>query len=309
MDSGGESVAILMCSAHGEHFIEEQLQSIADQRHGDWKLYVSDDGSVDRTKERIVNFALSRPPGQVHMFEGPQKGFVENFLTLTCDERANADYYAYCDQDDVWEADKLERAIRWLATVPENTPAVYCSRTRLIDEFGQSIGYSPLFRKAPSFRNALVQSLAGGNTMVFNNAARALLCRVGTVNIPSHDWWLYILVAGVGGSIRYDTYPSVRYRQHGRNLVGSNQDWRSRVFRVNQLMKGRLRRWSDMHIDALYPIRSLLTPENQRILETFATARNAGLIKRVTSMKTLGLYRQTFMGSAGLMLAVTAKKI
>ena len=63
----------------------------------------------------------------------------------------DADYFAYADQDDVWEADKLERAVAWLQTVSENVPALYGSRTLLVDARNQHIGYSPLFeRPAPA---------------------------------------------------------------------------------------------------------------------------------------------------------------
>jgi len=86
----------------------------------------------------------------------PAEGFVANFLSLTCKASIEADYYAYSDQDDVWESDKLERAVRWLQTVPENIPALYCSRTRLVDAENNEIGLSPLFSKPPSFANALI---------------------------------------------------------------------------------------------------------------------------------------------------------
>jgi hypothetical protein len=102
-------------------------------------------------------------------------------------------------------------------------PAVYGSRTSLIDSEGQTIGVSPLFRKPPAFANALVQNIAGGNTMVFNEPARQLLIKAGgAVDVPSHDWWLYLLATAGGGTVHYDTWCSVRYRRHERNLVGLN---------------------------------------------------------------------------------------
>jgi hypothetical protein len=56
-----------------------------------------------------------------------------------------------------------------------------------------------LFVFPPSFRNALVQSIAGGNTMVFNVALKRLIENAGPLDVPSHDWWVYILVTGSGG--------------------------------------------------------------------------------------------------------------
>ena len=71
--------------------------------------------------------------------------------------------YAYADQDDVWDPDKLERARRWLDTVDPAVAALYCSRTRLIDAAGRDAGLSPLFSRPPSFANALAQNIAGGS--------------------------------------------------------------------------------------------------------------------------------------------------
>jgi hypothetical protein len=117
---------------------------------------------------------------------GPAEGSTANFLSLTCRADIDADYFAYADQDDVWESDKLERAVNWLKTIPEGVPALYGSRTLLVDARNQHIGYSPLFEREPNFRNALVQSIAGGNTMVFNRAARDLLRRRAKTSKPSH---------------------------------------------------------------------------------------------------------------------------
>jgi hypothetical protein len=120
---------------------------------------------------------------------GPQQGFVKNFLSLACDPSLSFDFYAYCDQDDVWEPDKLARAVERLSRAPPHIAAMYCSRTMLIDDEGKTLSYSRAYRRKPSFRNALVQSIASGNTIVFNDAARRLLMVCGSrAKVPSHDW-------------------------------------------------------------------------------------------------------------------------
>jgi len=77
------------------------------------------------------------------------------------DPAIDADYFAFSDQDDVWYLDKLRRALTWLVAVPGNIPALYCGRTELMSIDGQSYGFSPLFTRPPTFRNALVQNLGG----------------------------------------------------------------------------------------------------------------------------------------------------
>src|SRR5690606_36468867 len=108
-----------------------------------------------------------------------------------CRTEIQADFYAYADQDDIWMPDKLSRALVFLERNLDQA-AMYCSRTELVTSCGKSVGkMSPLFPKLPTFVNALVQSLAGGNTMVINHRACELLRKAGEVHVVSHDWWTY----------------------------------------------------------------------------------------------------------------------
>lgn len=303
------SVAILQSSYNGARFLKDQLASFRWQAHHDWLLINSDDGSTDESLSVLTQFQHELGSDRIILRTGPHEGFVANFLSLVCDTSIHADYYAFADQDDIWEPDKLDRAVHWLATIPQQVPAVYCSRTRLIDENGQSIGFSPLFQKVPSFPNALVQNIAGGNTMVFNEAARRLLVAGGVVDVPSHDWWLYILVTALEGSLLYDPYCSVRYRCHEKNLVGSNIGVWPRILRAKMLIEGRFRRWTDMNIDALEHSGLKLTSRTQPILDAFSQARRQGLLARLRGVRESGVYRQTVLGNIGLFAGAVLNKI
>ena len=307
--NSGDRVAVLLCTRRGALFLDEQLGSVATQSHANWRVYASDDASDDQTRTILVDFQRRMGRCRLQMRNGPGRGFTANFLSLACDEGIEADYFAFCDQDDVWEADKLTRALTSLAHVDPATPALYCCRTRLIDELGHTIGYSPLFSKAPHFRNAIVQSIAGGNTMVFNAAARRLLIRAGgDVAVPAHDWWLYILVTAMGGMVRYDCHPSVRYRVHGANAVGANCTFRARLTRIRLLLQGRLRTWTDMHAAALLPLVSDISPEGRKILIEFLDARRANAFRRIVYIYVLRIYRQTLAGNIALFLAFLLRK-
>src|SRR5262249_28608171 len=155
-------------------------------------------------------------------------------------------YYAFCDQDDVWESDKLERALCILNRMSQDRPVLYCGRTRVIDDAGRIIGTSPAFLRPPSFANALVQNIGGGNTMVMNHAARELLLAAGPeIDTVAHDWWIYQIVSGAGGAVNYDLEPRVRYRQHRSNLIGANNTFRARCERIRLLFNGRFKQWTD----------------------------------------------------------------
>lgn len=303
------AVAILLCTFNGQRYLQEQLDSFDAQTHTKWKLWVSDDGSTDNSIALLNNYQNQWPKTRLHIKTGPGRGFAANFLTLLNDSAINADYYAYSDQDDIWNSDKLSKAIQWLESIPQTTPALYCTRTQLIDETGINIGFSPLFKKPPGFANALVQNIGGGNTMVFNEAARNLLKEAGQVDVCTHDWWTYIVVTGCGGAIFYDPTPSLLYRQHGANLCGSNQGWLARAVRIRMLWQGRFRKWNDQNIKALEKIRHKLTPENHKTLSQFSKARQMSLIPRVFWFKRCGIYRQTLLGNLGLVFAAVFKRI
>ena len=307
---GLAKIAILMCTYNGESFLADQLDSFERQTHRNWILLVSDDGSEDETLALLNTYAQRWGSDRMKVLNGPRQGFVANFLSLTCLSGIDADFFAWSDQDDIWNEDKLEAALKWQQTVPAHLPALYCGRTELVCESGERLGYSPHYVYAPHFANALVQNIGGGNTMMFNKAAHALLKEAGAhLKVPSHDWWAYQLISGVGGAVYFDTVPRMQYRQHANNIIGSNVSWAARRHRLRMLFQGRFYEWNEQNIHALTTVRHHLTPENQRILNHFKAARKRTLIPRVANILRAGLYRQTLFGNLGLMLAAVLKKI
>ena len=106
-------VAILLCTYHGQQYLVEQLDSFAAQSFSNWVVWASDDGSQDDTHTILETCRDKWRDDRLSIQFGPAKGFVANFLSLTCNANIQADYYAYSDQDDIWEADKLQRAVDW----------------------------------------------------------------------------------------------------------------------------------------------------------------------------------------------------
>lgn len=304
------TVAILLCTHQGQRFLEEQLESFLNQSHTNWHIWASDDASDDQTKKILLKFQKKNGIERLSLLAGPSTGFCANFLSLTCNADIKADFYAYSDQDDYWKSDKLERAIKFLESIPSSKPALYCTRTELVDENGKHIGFSPLFTKPASFKNALMQNVGGGNTMVFNEAARLLLIQAGVgVQVVTHDWWAYQLISGAGGFVFYDSYPSLFYRQHESNLVGMNATWVARLKRIKMLWQGRFREWNSININELKKLGDVLTPENKKTLELFEEARSKPLFSRLMQMKKSGVYRQTLLGNLGLIAAAVFGKI
>ena len=302
-------VTVLMATYNGAAFLDEQVRSIAAQTGvGRIDMRVSDDGSTDGTLEKLADWARRWNRGQFEVAAGPGKGFAENFRSMAANAGAIEGFAAFSDQDDLWHADKLASALALLD--PRAGPAVYLSRTRLVDVTGRHLGESPLFARPPSFRNAIVQSIGGGNTIVFNRPGFDLFAesarRTGFV---SHDWWAYMIVTGGGGTAVYDPVPHIDYRQHGSNLVGANNDWPARLDRLRRLLAGRFADWTVQNLAALDTCRDLLTAESRQIVDDLKAIRAARLPDNVRRLRRLGLYRQTTLGNLGLAVAVAIGKL
>ena len=121
---------------------------------------------------------------------------------------------------------------------------------------------------------------------------------------------MYQLVSSVGGAIRYDPQPALKYRQHLDNLIGSNRGWRARLVRIRLMLSGRFRDWNKMNVAALQRLPAhLIKPQNSVVLQLFAKARTASLLKRLYYLKQSGVYRQTLLGNIGLLAATVLKRI
>lgn len=303
-------VAILLCTYNGARFLAEQLDSLGGQTHQNWVAIASDDGSTDQTLEILQQYQSKWPAGKLTIRYGPQKGFCQNFLSLACDPKIKADYYAFCDQDDVWLPAKLEIALgKIIANQSANVPYLYCGRTIYVNENLKPNGMSPLFVFPPSFRNALVQSIAGGNTMVFNQSAKNLLENVGLVDVPSHDWWLYILVTGSEGKVFYDSKGYIFYRQHQAAMVGGNNNFFAKFTRMIMVLQGRYKNWNAKNISVLISKNEILSESNKEVLTWFYKIRFAKLIDRMRILGICGVYRQTKFGTISLYIATILNKI
>ncbi|MBV6304450.1 glycosyltransferase family 2 protein [Candidimonas humi] len=303
-------VAILLGTYNGEKYLPEQLDSYASQSYGNWKAWASDDSSSDATPKLLNDYQRKWGEEKLAIINGPARGCTRNFLSLATNPAIVADYYAFSDQDDIWEPDKLQRALDWLQTQPQDIPALYCSRTMFVDEANHDIGVSQLYTRPPAFANALVQNIASGNTMVFNHAARQLLCASGAdADVYIHDWWLYLLVTACGGPVHYDPHPTLRYRQHDINLIGMNTGWKARLARIRMLFAGRLAEWDEQHVRALQKLDSHLIATTKQTLRLFAMARHRRLLPRLVGFKRAGIYRQTRLGNVGLLIAAAFGKL
>jgi len=304
------NLAILMCTYNGEQFLEEQLDSIENQDYENWTLYVNDDGSKDSTLNILKGYQKKWGVKKLIIRRGPQKGFCQNFLNIINDKMIQADLYFLCDQDDIWMLNKLSHNIEAISKLNPSKPNLYCARTTYISANSKDIlGQSDLFLKPPSFKNAIVQCIAGGNTMAFNNHLKKVSQRYPKANVVSHDWWLYILNELVGGETFYDTESTILYRQHHKSLIGSNTGFLAKLKRLRMLINGTFRIYNSQHFEIFNKHYLTSIESNIELINQFFILRDKHLKLRFKMIHDLGIYRQTWSGQIALYLGAIFNKL
>jgi hypothetical protein len=217
------TIGIALCTFEGARFVDEQLDSLCAQSRRPDLVVIADDGSKDGTLDRVASFAR-RAPFEVRVLEpeasplGPTRNFERAARLLT------TELVAFCDQDDRWHADKLERQAAALDRDPGAT-LVLCN-ARLVDGEGRSIGrelWSTLGFRCPPSRDlsALVdawlvrRTLAFGFTMLFRRSVLEVALPVGEG--WGHDNWTAMVAAGLG-RVCLIPEPMADYRQHGAQV-------------------------------------------------------------------------------------------
>ncbi len=293
-------VTLLMGLRNGAAHLPDQLQSIAAQTHSDWHLRCSDDGSDDGTSALVDGFARDHPR-KVELVAGPGQGFAENFMSLIRALPDPAGPVAFADQDDIWLPGKLARALVMLEPAGD-VATLYCGRRTLWYPEPDRRVATPRLVRPFTFRNALVENVAPGNTIMLNAAAARLACEAAlrTESVFAHDWWLYLLITGAGGQVIFDNRdPLILYRQHSGSVIGGGQGVSGQIRRKVLVLRGALAERMISNLAAINAVRDLLTPENRVLLDRFAAARKAPLFDRLAGLRQVAPYRQTALSSVG----------
>lgn len=295
--------AIVLCTLNGAAHVQAQLDSILGQDHQGWDLWVSDDGSTDDTLAILRQFQTDQAPRhQVHILSGPRKGAAVNFLSLLCHPDLPKDRpIVLSDQDDIWHPNRIRRAC--LATTDTSTPTLYGACSHIGDAAGQVMRPSAKPVRGPSFANALVQNIISGHTAALCPLALALIQKAGCPQgpgVPFHDWWLYLVVTACGGQVVWDATPTVIYRQHPANLMGSPTGFAARASRLGQLFNGQLGRWMDQNITALTHSPLPVSADAKTCLDALGSRNLRGVARaglhRQSRLHTLALYGAAALG-------------
>ena len=303
---------ILLATYQPGALLAPQLDSYAWQSHRDWRLLVSDDSPDPQSQTDVLRGLQAlrdrMPEQDIRHIRGPQRGSAQNFLHLLRAAGTQDNYVALSDQDDVWLPEKLARARAALAALPPDQPALYCARTQLCDADLVPIRLSPIWSRPFCLRNALVQNVAAGNTIVLNKAglvlAQKYAAQAEACDIAAHDWWLYQLITAFAGKVLRDDQPVLLYRQHAANQMGRNDTLRAGLIRLRRIWLGEYRDWVGRNLAALLPLSAQMPDASRQTLVDFAALRRANPWQRLRGWQRLGLYRQNRRGGLILWLAL-----
>ncbi len=234
-----KDTAILLATYNGQEYLRQQIQSLFDQTNQNFRLVIHDDGSTDGTTD-IINEYRDRYPDRIEVFYGNSCGGPkENFLWML--GRVEADYYLFCDQDDVWLPEKLDISVRALAeqehllkvkdSASETPVCIFTdmyvtdeSLNKISDSFIRYIGRLP---ENHAYTQILIDNPAAGCTMCFNRALRDLVLKlvpdIDLKNIPMHDAFVLEIAAIMGKVVAIDK-PLAYYRQTGHNAMGASTE-------------------------------------------------------------------------------------
>lgn len=270
-----EKVQVIMSTYNGMKYIDEQIQSILNQKDVLIDLLIRDDNSTDGTYEYIKDTYK-----QIKIFQGNNLGSTQSFFEAL-EKSENYKYYAFADQDDVWHPDKLFIAISKLKEHEnQNLPLLYCSNLTVTD-----VTLKPLYLMHKrnfntNYRKSLIENISNGCTIVFNNIAKEYALQY-IPKVALHDWWLNLICCYFGECV-YDENSYILYRQHANNQVGGARDfknvWKKRLKNFNTFKNYHYRNHSAEEFLIAY--NDLLTQSQKEIISK-VSCYNESIMKKI----------------------------
>ena len=186
---------------------------------------------------------------------------------------ADAYYYSYADQDDVWLEDKIKLAVDSLNELDDSMPNMAFGNSDYYDENMKFIGSGEKDKKY-SFLRSLFSCVGQGMTFTINQRAKEMI----TENRPSscffHDWWTYILCVGLG-NVTYNNVTTVKYRRRKENATSEGQGYlRLLIWRFKNLLFGNgMKDIKQQMLNFKSIYYNSLSDENKRILDLFGNEK------------------------------------
>lgn len=228
--SGNVKVAVLLATYNGEKYAEELLESLKSQTYSNFICYIHDDGSTDSTPSICRKYAEADPNRFVILEYPSAGGPKENFFSMF--RYVNEQYIMFCDQDDIWLNDKIEKSLDKIIETEngnQDIPAMVFTDLKIVDselnvEAQSYLRYMNRKTNELNLKGGLIAGYAPGCAFILN---RHLIEIAGKYQNDSvifmHDWWCMLVAFACGGTVDYIDEPLILYRQHGNNCAGANK--------------------------------------------------------------------------------------
>lgn len=233
-------LTVLMSTYNGSKYIEQQLESLISQTGVLINLIVRDDGSHDNTISILEKYKSKF--NTLTIYAEKNIGATASFYKLL--EYAllskKTEYYAYCDQDDIWLADKLINGINAIENFDSSKPNLYFSNLMMMNNDKELLGMLLDDKAISSNRsNALASIGTYGCTCIFNRVALEKISQLDEAShYIYHDNWTYSVCVFLG-NVYYDSNSYIRYRQTGENVSGTKKtgvaNWLNRISKIFKL--------------------------------------------------------------------------
>lgn len=226
-------VVILLSTYNGDLYLREQIESILHQNYRNIEILIRDDGSTDSTIKLLDSYCCKYT--NMSYYKGDNLKSARSFMDLV-NNAPLADYYAFCDQDDIWKQDKIETALNMLKSSHSD---LYYSSYTTVDKRGVIIQENVNHHSHKDTLGAsLVDLSVTGCTMVFTRKLWEDIIHSNPQNIMMHDSWVYKVALCMRRPIIYDPVAHIYYRQHGNNVIGAQMNWKKVwVSRYNRWFK------------------------------------------------------------------------
>lgn len=273
-------VAVLLSTYNGQLFLRDFMESLCMQQFQDFHVIVRDDGSTDQTLYIIESYSHRLKIN--YMMDKGNLGPAKSFIKLLRGAGSSYSIYMFADQDDWWESDKILRCANYLYHTDNSIPTLYFSALELVDANLKHLSFTTAPRRL-SLHNALVENVATGCTIGFNSLARSLILQANPQKYTMHDWWVYLVLTAFG-KVHFDSKPTIKYRQHNSNSIGSASNFiedchrrflrffkpkKSGVFLIAEQAKAFIDCYGHIMTDDLKNQVRLLVPGSKSFLNSF----------------------------------------
>lgn len=220
-----EKIDILLATYNGEKFVKEQIESILNQTYENFNLIISDDASTDNTLNILEEY--EKKDTRIKVFKKEKnEGLIDNFEFLL--KNVTSDYFMFSDQDDIWKKDKIEKSINKLKE--ENSGLVYTD-LEIVDEklnviYPSYWKYKQIYKKIIKYNNFealyLNNFVTGCTILAKSKYIKDILPLPRNSKFVLHDYWTALIISAKD-KISYVEEPTIQYRQHKNNRVGSSR--------------------------------------------------------------------------------------